>query len=34
MTKYAFGKTVNMSYAQALEAVTQALAKEGFGVLT
>jgi uncharacterized protein (DUF302 family) len=34
MTKYVFGKTVNMSYAQALEAVTQALAKEGFGVLT
>lgn len=34
MSKYAFGKTVNMSYAQALEAVTQALSKEGFGVLT
>jgi uncharacterized protein (DUF302 family) len=34
MSKYAFGKTVNMSYAQALDAVTQALAKEGFGVLT
>ena len=34
MSKYAFGKTVNMSYTQALDAVTQALAKEGFGVLT
>jgi uncharacterized protein (DUF302 family) len=34
MTKYAFGKTVNMSYERAIEAVTQALAKEGFGVLT
>jgi uncharacterized protein (DUF302 family) len=34
MTKYAFGKTVNMSYEKAIEAVTQALAKEGFGVLT
>ena len=34
MSKYAFGKTVNMSYEKALEAVTQALAKEGFGVLT
>ena len=32
--KYAFGKTVNLGYEQALEAVTQALAKEGFGVLT
>ena len=34
MSKYAFGKTVNMSYENAIEAVTQALAKEGFGVLT
>ena len=34
MSKYAFGKTVNLGYAQAVEAVTQALAKEGFGVLT
>jgi uncharacterized protein (DUF302 family) len=34
MSKYAFGKTVNMSFEQATEAVTQALAKEGFGVLT
>ena len=34
MSKYAFGKTVNLGYEQAIEAVTQALAKEGFGVLT
>jgi len=34
MSKYAFGKTVNMSFEKATEAVTQALAKEGFGVLT
>lgn len=34
MSKYAFGRTVNMGYEQAIEAVTQALAKEGFGVLT
>ena len=34
MSKYAFGKTVNMPFEQATEAVTQALAKEGFGVLT
>ena len=34
MSNYAFGKTVNMKYEQAIEAVTQALAKEGFGVLT
>ncbi|HZM36425.1 MAG TPA: DUF302 domain-containing protein [Burkholderiales bacterium] len=32
--KYAFGKTVSLGYEQAIEAVTQALAKEGFGVLT
>jgi len=32
--KYAFGKTVNLGYEQAVGAVTQALAKEGFGVLT
>jgi uncharacterized protein (DUF302 family) len=32
--KYAFGKTVNLGYEQAIGAVTQALAKEGFGVLT
>jgi len=34
MSKYAFGKTVAMSQEQAIQAVTQALAKEGFGVLT
>jgi uncharacterized protein (DUF302 family) len=34
MSKYAFGKTVALSFDQATEAVTQALAKEGFGVLT
>lgn len=34
MSKYAFGKTVSMSYDQAIAAVTAALAKEGFGVLT
>jgi len=32
--KYAFGKTVPLGQEQAIEAVTQALAKEGFGVLT
>ena len=34
MSKYAFGKKVNMGFDQAVTAVTQALAKEGFGVLT
>ena len=34
MSKYAFGKTVGLSFGQATEAVTAALAKEGFGVLT
>ena len=34
MSKYAFGKTVDLSFAQATEAVTAALAGEGFGVLT
>lgn len=34
MSKYAFGKTVNLTFQQATEAVTAALAKEGFGVLT
>jgi uncharacterized protein (DUF302 family) len=34
MSNYAFGKSVNMGFEQALGAVTQALAKEGFGVLT
>jgi uncharacterized protein (DUF302 family) len=32
--KYAFGKTVDLTYADALTRVTDALAKEGFGVLT
>jgi uncharacterized protein (DUF302 family) len=34
MSKYAFGKTVDLTFAQATEAVTAALAREGFGVLT
>ena len=34
MSKYAFGKTVAMPQEQAIQAVTQALAQEGFGVLT
>jgi uncharacterized protein (DUF302 family) len=34
MSNYAFGKKVNMGFDQAVAAVTQALAKEGFGVLT
>ena len=34
MSKYAFGKKVNMGVDQAVAAVTQELAKEGFGVLT
>jgi uncharacterized protein (DUF302 family) len=34
MSKYAFGKTVGIPFDQATEAVTQALAREGFGVLT
>ena len=34
MSKYAFGRQVNMGFDQAVGAVTQALAKEGFGVLT
>jgi uncharacterized protein (DUF302 family) len=32
--QYTFGKTVKMDYEQALDRVTEALAKEGFGVLT
>lgn len=32
--QYAFGKAVAMSQDQAIERVTQELAKEGFGVLT
>ena len=34
MSKYAFGKTVGLPFDQATEAVTQGLAREGFGVLT
>jgi uncharacterized protein (DUF302 family) len=34
MSKYAFGKKVDMGFDQAVAAVTQALSKEGFGVLT
>ena len=33
-TKYVFGKTVATSYEQTLQRVTEALAAEGFGVLT
>lgn len=32
--KYAFGKTVKMSYDEAIARATEALGKEGFGVLT
>lgn len=32
--KYVFGKTVAIGFDQAVERVTQELAKEGFGVLT
>ena len=34
MSKYSFGKTVEGGFEQTIERVTQALAKEGFGVLT
>lgn len=34
MSKYAFGKTVGTGFDQTIERVTQALAKEGFGVLS
>ena len=34
MSKYAFGKAVDVQFGAAVEKVTQALAKEGFGVLT
>lgn len=33
-SKYSFGKTVELRYEQAIERVTEELAKEGFGVLT
>ncbi len=33
-TPYAFGKTVDLSYAEAEQKVREELAKEGFGVLT
>lgn len=33
-SSYAFGKTVQMSYDEAIRRATDALAKEGFGVLT
>jgi uncharacterized protein (DUF302 family) len=32
--KYGFGKTVSMDFDHAIDAVTDALKKEGFGVLT
>lgn len=34
MSSYSFGKTVDSGFEQTLERVTQALAKEGFGVLS
>lgn len=34
MSNYVFGKTVALSFERATEAVTKALAAEGFGVLT
>ncbi len=34
MSRYAFGKTVALGYEQAIARATEALAKEGFGVLT
>ena len=33
-TPYAFGRTVDISYAEAEQRVREELAKEGFGVLT
>ena len=33
-SKYGFGKTVSLPFAEALERVTQELQNEGFGVLT
>ena len=34
MSSYSFGRRVDLDFEQALERVTQALAKEGFGVLS
>lgn len=34
MSKYSFGKSVTLNPATAVQRVTEALAKEGFGVLT
>jgi uncharacterized protein (DUF302 family) len=34
MNKYSFGKTVEMTFADAITRVTEALQDEGFGVLT
>ena len=34
VSRYAFGKKVGLGQEQAIEAVTQALAREGFGILT
>jgi uncharacterized protein (DUF302 family) len=34
MSQYAFGKTTDLGFDQATQKVTQALAAEGFGVLT
>jgi uncharacterized protein (DUF302 family) len=34
MSQYTFGKALGLGFDQALQAVTAALAKEGFGVLT
>ncbi|MFZ1910493.1 MAG: DUF302 domain-containing protein [Burkholderiales bacterium] len=34
MSRYAFGKTVSLDQAAAVKKVTEALSKEGFGVLT
>jgi uncharacterized protein (DUF302 family) len=33
-SKYAFGKSVDLPYAQTIDRVVEALRKEGFGVLT
>jgi uncharacterized protein (DUF302 family) len=33
-SKYAFGKTIDAGFEQAIDRVTQALAKEGFGILS